>query len=169
MSNTNSNTPSYSVSIGASILGGVTNSASSSLNVGVDYASGSSQSDYTTYTTTTTNTTNVIYGQQVGGGWQWQQTGSTIWPYNPSTTQPIITITPGVISIPSVWPLPPKWPENLPDTIGLLYIKDGKLMMMTEEGVEVELLDLSTAEGETAQILIAIAAKKKLSEGTPAK
>ena len=162
---------SYSVTINAALANTNNASASSALNAGTDYGSAASQTTYTTYTTaTTSSTSNIIYGQQVGGGWQWQQTGgSTIWPYNPSTTQPIITITPGTISIPSVWPAPPKWPEDIPDTIGLLYIKDGKLMMRTDDGSEIELVDLSTADGETAQILIAVAAKKNLSEGVSAK
>jgi hypothetical protein len=171
--------PSYNVSISAAMLYNTTNSASSTLNAGIDYGQtpnqlGDAAEATTTISATTitaTTSTNVLYGQQVGGNWQWGWgSGNTNWPW--TTTQPIVTTIPGTITIPSVptmWPLSPKWPENIPDTIGLLYIKNGKLMMMTEDGAEVELVDLSTADGETAQILIAVAAKKKLSEGVPVK
>jgi hypothetical protein len=118
-------------------------------------------SGYLYPTTTTSNTCNITI-QTVGGGGNVGIGSSGYGNASSSANSGLYSAGSGGPGYTySYVPIYEKWPD-VEGSVGLIFIKNDKIMIRLDDGEEKEIADLSESEIEMMTSLLAIAAKKKL-------
>lgn len=130
-----------------------------------DYMLDAIYSNTTDQLTIDANDMVVSTTNSTGAWWGIYPPNDTTVPYQPNPpgtwTVPSITISPGNYSWP---PASPTWPEDLPNTIGLIFIENDEIKLRNKKGENLVLAKIDESQKTIAVNLIAIIARTVLAE-----